>query len=264
MRWIIGDIHGMLRPLEKLLAAVDRADSAAELYFCGDFVNRGPESKGVVDLILSRPRYKACRGNHDETFDYLLSGKCFVSYGQVGGIVSTFEHFMKYGLEQTLLSYGLEWTKIHAVRRRPSPTAISDLLAPIPEAHRKFFRSLPVVHDEADFFVAHAKWNVDEAAGVPSFAQQLQRSLKLRHEIIWGRFTDDEIDITKPWSRPGFFGHTPVGIYKRSDEMLPIRGDKIVLLDTGAAVHLEGRLTAWCFEESRYLQVDRAGESAKC
>jgi hypothetical protein len=264
MRWIIGDIHGMLRPLEKLLATIERSDTQAELFFCGDFVNRGPESRGVVELVMSKPRVKACRGNHDETFDYLLSGKCFVSYGQAGGLVTTFEHFMKYGLEQTLLSYDLPWTKIDAVRRNPSPTAIAELLAPVPADHRHFFRALPAVHDEDDFFVAHAKWDVDESAGVPTFQQQMARSLKLRHEIIWGRFTDEEIDITKPWAKPGFFGHTPVSVYKRGRNMLPIVGNKLILLDTAAAVHAEGRLSAWCYEEKRYLQVSRQGEGVKC
>ncbi|MEZ0265596.1 MAG: metallophosphoesterase, partial [Phycisphaerae bacterium] len=45
MRWIIGDVHGMLRPLETLLAEVRRVDSKARFYFVGDYVNRGPSSR---------------------------------------------------------------------------------------------------------------------------------------------------------------------------------------------------------------------------
>jgi serine/threonine protein phosphatase 1 len=263
MRWIIGDIHGMLRPLELLLSEIDKRDSAAELIFCGDFVNRGPDSRGVVDVLLSRTTARFCRGNHDDTFDLLLNGKCFVPHAQMGGAISTFEHFMKFGLAETLLSYGLDWANIDHVHRHPSPEALALLLDPVPQAHRDFFRKLPAIQEETEFFVGHAKWDPDEFAGVPSFKAQINRSIKHRHDIIWGRYTAAEINQTKPWDRVGFFGHTPVTMYRRSDEITPIVGDKLVLLDTAAAINPEGRLTAWCFEEERFIQADRSGEKIR-
>jgi serine/threonine protein phosphatase 1 len=257
MRWIVGDIHGMLRPLELLLDRVGRRDPQAELIFAGDYVNRGPDSKGVVDLLMRLKRARFVRGNHDDTFDLLLNGRCFAPHADLTSLVPTFEHFMKYGLEQTLLSYGIDWLAIDQVRRHPSPQAIAVLLDPIPRAHRDFFRRLPVVEEEDDFFVIHAKWDVDENAGEPSFAQQLSRNAQFRHDVIWGRFAAAEIQSLKPWDRTGFFGHTPVTIYRKDEDILPIVGSKMVLLDTACAVHVDGRLTAWCVEEERWIQVDR-------
>ncbi len=259
MHWIIGDIHGMLKALEALLGEISKRDSAPELIFCGDYVNRGPDSKRVVDLLLSLKNASFVRGNHDDTFDLLLSGKCFVPHSGLTSIVPTFEHFLKYGLEQTLTSYGIDWSQIDHVRRHPTPEAIAILLDPVPSAHREFFRHLPVVYAQDDYFVAHAKWYIDMPSGAPSFAAQLSRSQKLRHEVIWGRFTMPEIVATKVWDRRGFFGHTPVTVYSEG-EMLPIIGEKIVLLDTAAALHIDGCLTAWCVEEDNYIQADRLGQ----
>ncbi len=263
MRWIIGDIHGMLKPLELLLNAVGKRDPHAQLIFAGDYVNRGPDSKGVVDLLLKLKRARFVRGNHDDTFDLLLNGKCFAPHDLLTTLVPTFEHFMKYGLEQTLLSYGIEWALIDQVRRHPTPQSIAMLIDPVPMSHREFFRKLPVVQEEDDFFVIHAKWDPDENSGEPSFAQQLSRSVHLRHEVIWGRFTAAEIQSIKPWDRIGFFGHTPVTMYVRSDDIPPIVGSKCVLLDTACAVSMDGRLTAWCFENETYLQADRQGQWVK-
>lgn len=260
MRWILGDIHGMLKPLEVTLDAIARQDAQAKLYFAGDFVNRGPESKRVVDLLLTLKNALFVRGNHDDTFDLCLSGKSYTVVQQTTGIVDTFVHFLKYGLDQTLMSYGIDLAQIEHVQRKPSNEAIKELLAPVPASHREFFRNLPVIQDEEEFFVAHAKWDPQEESGEPSFLLQLARSLKLRHELIWGRFTAEEIDRTKIWTRTGFFGHTPVTTYRRGQDLMPVVGKKVVLLDTAAAVNMDGRLTAWCFEENRCIQVHRDGD----
>lgn len=260
MKWVVGDIHGMLRPLELLLERIAARDPHAELIFCGDYVNRGPDSRRVVDLLLTLTNAHFLRGNHDDTFDLLLNGKCFVPHSHLAGIVPTFEHFMKYGLDQTLLSYGIDWAAIDAARRHPSAQALAMLLDPVPLSHREFFRQLKVVHEEKEFFVAHAKWDVHESAGAPTFAQQLSRSMKLRHDVIWGRFTAGEIGHAKKWDRTGYFGHTPVTMYRRSSDILPLVGEKVVLLDTACAINVEGRLTGWCVEEQLFIQADRHGE----
>ena len=43
-------------------------------------------------------------------------------------------------------------------------------------------------------------------------------------------------------------------------QLLPLVGEKMVLLDTAAAINVEGRLTGWCVEEQIYIQADRHGE----
>lgn len=260
MHWVIGDIHGMYLPLVTLLDEIHKRDGDAKLIFCGDYVNRGPDSRRGMDLLLSLTNARFCRGNHDDAFDLLLTGTCFAPAAQISSVVTTFEHFLRYGFDQTLHSYGLDDRRIDQARRAATPLAVAQLLEVVPREHREFIHALPVVQSEKEFFVAHAKWDVDEDPGVPSFATQLAGSHKLRHDIIWGRYTLDEIHGPKSWNRPGFFGHTPVTTYGRADPVVPLSGPNVTLLDTGAAVSIDGRLTAWCVEESRYVQADRDGE----
>jgi hypothetical protein len=89
----------------------------------------------------------------------------------------------------------------------------------------------------------------------------LDQEPQLRHRLLWGRYSDEEVEGAKGWRRTGYFGHTPVYAYAASQRtgellMLPIAGPKIVLVDTGGALNKSGRLTAFCAEERTFIQVD--------
>src|SRR5689334_15224570 len=161
MRWVIGDIHGMLRPLEALLELVRAADPAAELFFVGDFVNRGPDSRGVIDLLLTLPNARFVRGNHDDVFDVILHGRCYDPHPNAQDPVVAFSWFIQHGLWETLSSYGVDDLDIERAARRPSPESVRALFEPVPAAHRAFIRNLPPVADADDFFVIHARWDPD-------------------------------------------------------------------------------------------------------
>src|SRR5207244_8072546 len=79
--------------------------------------------------------------------------------------------------------------------------------------HRQFIRGLPAVYEEEDLFAVDGKWDPDEFSESPSLATRLEQNPKIRHRLLWGRFTDDEIARAKAWKRTGFFGHTPVSFY---------------------------------------------------
>jgi len=69
MKWIIGDVHGCLDTMLALMERVKEKDSGAEFIFTGDFVDRGPNSKGVLEYILPRidsGEFRAVKGNHEE------------------------------------------------------------------------------------------------------------------------------------------------------------------------------------------------------
>jgi len=260
MNWVIGDIHGMLRPLRALVERVQQADPSASLIFVGDYVNRGPDSRGVLDYLIALPNARFCRGNHDDIFTMLLVGQPYVRNPSATDEVVAFQWFVQYGLWETLLSYGIEPSDIDAVLARPSPDAVAKIMSAVPEAHRQFVRGLvPVVEGET-FFVAHAMWNVDEP-DEPSIARKLSEDPRLRYQIIWGRY-GRELTRNKRWKRTGYFGHTPVQTYAadvQGQPHTPIRGPGIVLLDTAAALTPEGRLSAVCIESGQTLQVDRLG-----
>ena len=252
----------MIRPLEALVRAVQRKDSEAKLYFVGDYVNRGPESRRVVDFLLTLKNSKFIRGNHDDVFDLILHRKCYDPHPDADSPGSSFKFFLKHGLDTTLTSYGISIVRIERTAQQPDKQALEELLQPVPSAHREFFRNLPVIIDEPDLFVIHAKWDPHEATQQPDLHTRIIMEPRHRHQILWGRFSEEEVNARKAWERTGFFGHTPVSIYSRNSENrdhLPVMGHKIVLLDTGAALSSAGRLTAYCAETRKYLQADRSG-----
>lgn len=261
MRWIIGDVHGMFRMLVALMDQVRQRDSGARFYFVGDYVNRGPESKQVVDLLITMPEVRVVRGNHDEVFDLVLNGRCFDSHPEMYGSIEAFQRFLPFGLDATLISYGIDSALIERVAHRPSLDALKKLLEPIPESHCRWFAALPAVIQEDDLLVVHGKWDV-ESANDPAAIEAMTLDSARRHVTVWGRFVESEIRRKKPWKRLTFFGHTPVSTYaswRTRDPHLPLAGPQIVLLDTGAALSMQGRLTAVCVEERRYMQIDRGG-----
>lgn len=69
-RWVIPDIHGCSKTLEALIKNLIRPTRNDELYFLGDYVDRGPDSKGVIDFIreLESDGYSltCLKGNHED------------------------------------------------------------------------------------------------------------------------------------------------------------------------------------------------------
>lgn len=252
----------MYRMLVALLDAVKKRDGDARFYFVGDYVNRGPESKQVVDLLLTMKNARFVRGNHDEIFDLVVNGQGFESHPDLYAPIHAFLTFLQFGLDSTLTSYGIDMAFIEHVAHRPSPQAMEKLLEPIPKQHREFFRSLPAVVEEPDLLVAHAKWDPDQRNDGSNIAH-LASDPQLRHLIVWGRYLENEVRRNKPWDRPACFGHTPVSTYastRTRDPHAPVTGPKITLLDTGAALSMQGRLTAFCADDHSYIQVNRSYE----
>lgn len=132
----IGDIHGCLAPLELLWKTL--APTAEDkVIFIGDYVDRGPDSKGVIDFCLGLPDeldVTFLGGNHEEKF-------------QLANIDSTeLDHWLSaWGGGATLESYG--------------PGGFED----VPEAHWDFLRKLqPYFETETHIFV-HANLEADVA-----------------------------------------------------------------------------------------------------
>ncbi len=79
--YAIGDIHGSLESLERLLDQINPDLTRDGLVFVGDYIDRGPRSKGVVDYIIrlkeqAPPGQIIClKGNHEAMFlDFLAGG----------------------------------------------------------------------------------------------------------------------------------------------------------------------------------------------
>jgi serine/threonine protein phosphatase 1 len=268
MRWVIGDVHGMLQPLATLLLAVRGEDPQAHFYFVGDYVNRGRESRSVIDLLIalqSEGTARFCRGNHDDVLDLLLNGVCYADVIASADPLAAFNWFMRFGLDNTLKSYDIDPAEIREVEQRPTRAKLRSVLNAIPADHRHFIRKLEPLIEEPDLIVAHAMWDIHIPNESPLMTDALAENATVRHKLLWGRYSESELSAPKPWTRPMFFGHTPVANYsgKRGRRLLPLVGPSIVLLDTAAALGPTGRLTAYCVENGRFLQADPSGRPVK-
>jgi hypothetical protein len=227
-------------------------------------VNRGPDSRRTIDLLLGLPDARFIRGNHDDIFDQILSGAAYAPNASKGDPRLAFRWFMQYGLDRTLLSYGADLIDLDRLTQRPSAAGLSELLRCVPQAHRQFIHNLPASIDEPDLFVRHGKWDIDSPDALPiGGAIGAELPPATRSILLWERYTMAEVVAKKAWRRIGYFGHTPVELYEpllKNGELRPIVGPKIVLVDTACAVSPMGRLTAYCHETRSYIQVDRFGE----
>jgi serine/threonine protein phosphatase 1 len=93
----IGDIHGCSKTFRKLLLDGIRIQKTDEVYCVGDYIDRGPDSKGVIDLILDL-RYDGyaihtLRGNHEQILLDTLSDKSHLDNWIKNGAIATLNNF---------------------------------------------------------------------------------------------------------------------------------------------------------------------------
>jgi serine/threonine protein phosphatase 1 len=221
--YAVGDVHGRLDLLDELLEriAADAGGAAHELVFLGDFVDRGPDSAGVIDRVrqlkAERP-VRALMGNHEEILLDVLAGDPEVTrlFCRVGGR----ETALSYGIgEQEYVEFGFE-------------ELAERLGALVPAEHRAFLLSLEDQVVEDDYVFVHA----GVRPGVP-LEEQVPSDLRwIRNSFL---------------SFPDPFGKTVVHGHSITEEP-DFRSNRIGI-DTGA--YKSGRLTALGLEDDRYWIV---------
>jgi len=126
MRYVIGDIHGCLKSLKRLMKKLP-VKKEDELIFVGDYIDRGKDTKGVVDFLLDLSKKYSCeflRGNHEQMLlDYIDDKK-------MGRI------WYLNGMDATLDSYG----NINS----------------IPKDHLEFFRNTKFYYQTENYLIVHA------------------------------------------------------------------------------------------------------------
>jgi len=147
--YAIGDVHGCLDQLNRLLGAIgmDLSERGARghLIFLGDLVDRGPDSAGVISRLLhgSLPgeRIDFLMGNHEEVLLECLDGNLV----RIG-------HWLQYGGLQTLESYGLG----RADRFDQASSLMVAMREAIPKEHVSFMRSFVDQVRVGDYLFVHA------------------------------------------------------------------------------------------------------------
>jgi len=228
--YAVGDVHGRLDLLDRLLADIERdiaARPAAETYlvFLGDLIDRGPQSREVVERLrtLASPSFRPVFliGNHEEVLLRLLGGE--------RGLLRS---WLNFGGAECAESYGVDARQL---KQLPEPDALKALQKAVPAEHADFLQSFVDTFRFGDYLFVHAgiRPGVD-------LAGQSQRDLRW----IRAAFLEDVSDH-------GFLvvhGHT---ITEEIDE----RPNRIGI-DTGA--YATGILTAIAVENDQrwYLRTN--------
>lgn len=131
----IGDVHGCRAALEGLLEVVAPRPSD-RIVFLGDYIDRGPDSRGVIDAVLDLSEHfdvVTLMGNHEEMMLNVIDHKSPLAW------------WFMYGGRETIESYD---------------TSLD--LAAVPPAHVAFLRGLLPYHEEPKHFFVHANYVPDE------------------------------------------------------------------------------------------------------
>lgn len=186
MLYAIGDIHGELEKLDELLEeiALDRDD---RLVFLGDYIDRGPDSPGVIDRMIELRERHACTfllGNHESM---LLDFLGWTDDAYFGG-----DAFLLNGGDRTLAAYG------YFDREKTDRESFQ-----LPKTHEDFLLSLELTHVDGDYLFVHAGLDHEQlACGDLAYAMRKSRPV----DVLWNRTTGDlphNLGVTL------VYGHTP-------------------------------------------------------
>lgn len=231
----IGDIHGQHDLMRQALARIDAyAGTQVPVVILGDLVDRGPDSKGVIDTLIAGIAegrdWTVLMGNHDRLFlDFLDTG-------------AVENHLIRSGLDwlndrlggrATLASYGVDTDlggeALHAAAR-----------AAVPEAHVEFLRGLKPYHLTGDTLFVHA-----------GIRPNLPLEWQGEDEFLWIR--DPFLNHTDPFEWFVVHGHTALEHPRHHGNRVNldggagwgrpiypalIQGRNVWLLDESGPVHL--------------------------
>ena len=209
--YAIGDIHGRSDLLDQLVdmiqddARVLGHHHRPVLLFIGDYVDRGGDSRGVVDRLLALEKnpeldVRTLKGNHEQQM------LAFLDHASEG------PPWAEFGGAATLASYGVTppAPRSDATAWEEARMSFSNAVA---GEHLAFFKRLELAVVCGDYLFVHA----GVRPGIPLAAQSEQ-------DLLWIR--EDFLSASEPFERVVVHGHTP--------ELTPYIGRNRIGIDTGA------------------------------
>jgi serine/threonine protein phosphatase 1 len=185
-QWVIPDIHGYSGTVRSLVNDLIRPGRQDELYFLGDYVDRGPDSKGVIDFIreLQRERYNvvALKGNHEDVMVELYDAE-IRSRNNWWSRFSNKKRkaWMAMGGKPTLKSFGVQ------------------KITEVPHDYIDWMRNLPYFQELDQYLLVHAGLNF-----------KIDNPFEDTRSMMWLR--DYEIQSEKIGGRRIIHGHVPVNM----------------------------------------------------
>ncbi|SEM95088.1 MULTISPECIES: metallophosphoesterase family protein [unclassified Paenibacillus] len=224
---MISDIHGCIDQLDQILQLTEYNSTKDKLILLGDYVDRGPNSKEVVDKVIQlvmNHNAIALRGNHDQRLVDLINSDS----------VTVRSKFLEHGGKQTLQSYcdinneeisdeilnqAIEFIKTHYYH------------------HIDYISKLPFYHEDKDHIYVHAGLN-------PNFIDWKNQP---EHDFMY--IKDEFIRASFDLNKKIIFGHTKtIDIHGTSD--IWFSDDKIGI-DGGCAYGMQ--LNCLIFQEGSYI-----------
>ena len=229
--YAIGDIHGRLDLLKQLMDQIDAEPKPAGVtvkkVFLGDYIDRGVQSKQVLDYLIQladkesgaqKPDFLL--GNHEQVMRELVKKSD----------IKLLQDWMRFGGRETLMSYGIRPAMLATAGNLN--TMLGDFLEKYPKTHHDYVCSMQTSVTYGDYFFCHA----GARHGVPLLEQSEQ-------DLVWIR--RDFLANTKRFEKMIVHGHT----ISEEAELLPHR----INVDTGA--YATGCLTAIGLEGSNQWLV---------
>ncbi|MBP1965932.1 metallophosphoesterase family protein [Paenibacillus aceris] len=179
---VVSDIHGCVDEFKQLLVKVNFNAEEDQLVLLGDYVDRGPDSRGAVEYVMSLVREKgaiALKGNHDQRFVDVL--------GEVDPLTEM--KFFEHGGIQTFQSFcGSNNLDLKQSKERILGTC---------RDHIDFLSSLPLFHEDEGHIYVHAGLN-------PTY---IDWKTQPERDFLWIRapFVQQRTVVKKTV----VFGHTP-------------------------------------------------------
>lgn len=169
----VGDIHGCAKTFRHLLTSEFKLEKSDVVVCLGDYIDRGPDSKGVIDFIIELRNaghtIHTLRGNHEQLMMDSVGGNDFLE-----------QLWIENGGDKTLQSFG-----IGSYRE-------------LDDTYKRFFEAMPYYFVHENFIFVHAGLNL-----------QIENPFEDKHAMLWLRdfkaneFLDERILV---------HGHTPIRI----------------------------------------------------
>lgn len=225
MRYCIGDIHACYKTLVKLVDIIMKKDQDAKLYFVGDYIDRGPGSKQVLDYLMILEEKKillgSVRGNHEQM---LL--ECYDNQQSILGTVWQANKGMT-----TLKSFS------------DSADVADKVNSIVPDKYYHWISSLPYYIELDDYLIVHGGFNFYSSEPFNDF-----------YSMIWTR--EECYDEKKVKGKKIVHGHSTVQLDMLKNKLL--NKEKIINIDTGC-VYVQhtgfGYLTALCLDNLELTYV---------
>ncbi len=185
-QWIIPDIHGYFRTLKTLIEDQIRPEKNDTIFFLGDYIDRGPDSKGVIDYVISLQEsgysIRALRGNHEDylvrTYENETVQRNFIGIPYRNNLK---KEWFKYGGRETLKSFHV--SDVHN----------------IPKKYIEWMNALEFYVELDGYLLVHAGFNFN-----------IDDPFMDKASMLWAK--DFKVDMKKTGNRKVIHGHVPVSL----------------------------------------------------